>query len=844
MKGLDGRSGRKADGRSGRKADERFGRRTKPDDIGGTTCRIIHQVLLYHHFFQLMIQLQASTKPWHSFAPPSTINSRRRQIQGTKLLCKDDRLRVMGGNCSKGNATGTRVIREKYIDGQLRKVIVDKNAKVADFENQIHSLKQKLNKTIESYKTLSIMVYVLKIESKAKEDKYLDEIIELEKKNKALDNVIYKIAFVPQKQLSTKQAFWLPNSKLVSEIPPVQPESVLKEIPRELPTISLVKDSFNNMRNHVNDFENVVTVRTKVTGQNEGLHKEITDMKEVFNQMETGVANCSVERKCFEIKEKELLLENERLFEHILHQDVMCIALHADVESKYVMPVNDNRLEYAELEKSYIAEYSKVLEREAELVKKKDMIEQDVFIELSKTYSKLEKHCISLKIVVQQYLQSLSPNLRNNVDYIKVTMEHADTLRGIVEQARSLNPLDNALDFALSHDQCVIDYLNDVNARARAKSVKSIKKKKNENLLFMGTVRFNNDQVAAIMGYDDYQIGNVTISRVYYVEGLGHNLFLVGQFCDTDLEVAFRKHSCYVRDLDGVDLLKGLRGSNLYSISLEDMLKSSPICLLSKALNTKSWLWHRCLLHLNFSTINQLAKEGLVKGLPKLKYEKNHMCYAYSLGKSRKYSHKPKVEDSSQEKLYLLHMDLCGPMHERDETSEFVIKFLKKVQGALNATEFVNQTLGSYYENVRITHQTLVARTPQQNDVVERRNQTLVEASRTVLIFSKALLHLHVFGALCYPTKDSEDFGMLKPKVNIGIFVGYSPTKNAYRIYNKKTRIIIETIHVEFDELTVMASEQFNSGPAPQFMTLGYISSGLVQNPSSSTPNVPPSKKY
>ncbi|GJR29324.1 hypothetical protein Tco_1105556 [Tanacetum coccineum] len=93
-----------------------------------------------------------------------------------------------------------------------------------------------------------------------------------------------------------------------------------------------------------------------------------------------------------------------------------------------------------------------------------------------------------------------------------------------------------------------------------------------------------------IMGYGDYMIGNSVISRVYYVEGLGDNLFSVGQFCDSDLEVAFRKHSCYVRDVDGVELLKGNRGSNLYTISVEDMLKSSPIYLLSKSSKNKSWL--------------------------------------------------------------------------------------------------------------------------------------------------------------------------------------------------------------------------------------------------------------
>ncbi|GJX80783.1 retrovirus-related pol polyprotein from transposon TNT 1-94 [Tanacetum coccineum] len=110
---------------------------------------------------------------------------------------------------------------------------------------------------------------------------------------------------------------------------------------------------------------------------------------------------------------------------------------------------------------------------------------------------------------------------------------------------------------------------------------------------FFGTIKFGNDHVAKILGYGDYQIGNVTISRVYYVEGLRHNLFSVGQFCDSNLKVAFRQHTCFIRNLEGVDLLTGSRGNNLYTLSLGDMMASSPICLLSKASKTKSWIWHR-----------------------------------------------------------------------------------------------------------------------------------------------------------------------------------------------------------------------------------------------------------
>nr|GEX29086.1 integrase, catalytic region, zinc finger, CCHC-type, peptidase aspartic, catalytic [Tanacetum cinerariifolium] len=120
---------------------------------------------------------------------------------------------------------------------------------------------------------------------------------------------------------------------------------------------------------------------------------------------------------------------------------------------------------------------------------------------------------------------------------------------------------------------------------------------------FLGTVKFGNDHVAKIMVYGDYKIGNVTISRVYFVDGLGHNLFSVGQLCDSDLKVSFHQHTCFIRNLKDVNLLSGSRGNNLYALSLGDMMKSSPICLLSKASKTKSWLWHRRLSHLNFEAV-------------------------------------------------------------------------------------------------------------------------------------------------------------------------------------------------------------------------------------------------
>ncbi|GJS65073.1 retrovirus-related pol polyprotein from transposon TNT 1-94 [Tanacetum coccineum] len=140
---------------------------------------------------------------------------------------------------------------------------------------------------------------------------------------------------------------------------------------------------------------------------------------------------------------------------------------------------------------------------------------------------------------------------------------------------------------------------------------------------FLGTVKFGNDQIAPILGYGDLVQGAITIKRVYYVEGLNHNLFSVGQFCDADLEVAFRKSTCYIRDLKGNDLLTGSRGTDLYSISLQDSTSPNPICLMAKATSSQAWLWHRRLSHLNFDTINLLSKNNIVNGLPKLKFVKD-----------------------------------------------------------------------------------------------------------------------------------------------------------------------------------------------------------------------------
>nr|GEU85170.1 retrovirus-related Pol polyprotein from transposon TNT 1-94 [Tanacetum cinerariifolium] len=253
-----------------------------------------------------------------------------------------------------------------------------------------------------------------------------------------------------------------------------------------------------------------------------------------------------------------------------------------------------------------------------------------------------------------------------------------------------------------------------------------------------------------------------------------------------------------------------------------------------------------------------------------------------SRGKAKKSSYQPKAEDTNQQKLYLLHMDLCGPMRvisinekryilvifddysrftwvrflrTKDEAHAAIIKFIKNIQFRLNATvwnvriyngtEFVNQILCEFYENIGISHQTSIARTPQLNGVVERQNQTLVEAAQTMLIFSKAPLFLgaEAINKACYTQNCSlirhrynkTPYELMQNKKHDLSFL-HAPTKKAFRICNRRTRIISKTIHVTFDELTIMASEQFSLGPGLHVMTPATPSTGLVSNHVSQQP--------
>ncbi|GKB28678.1 retrovirus-related pol polyprotein from transposon TNT 1-94 [Tanacetum coccineum] len=239
------------------------------------------------------------------------------------------------------------------------------------------------------------------------------------------------------------------------------------------------------------------------------------------------------------------------------------------------------------------------------------------------------------------------------------------------------------------------------------------------------------------------------------------------------------------------------RGIDLYSITFQDLSTPNLICLMAKATSFQAWLWHRRLSHLNFDSINLLSKNDIVIRLPKLKFVKDHICSSCELGKAKQKSFHKKTTLSCKRRLQLLHMDLCGPMRvesinekkyvlviiddysrytwthflsSKDETPEVLIDFLRLVQRGLHAQK----------------HETSTAQTPEQNGIVERHNRTLVEAARTMLSATKVPLF---FWAEAIATS------------------WYSTQSRAYRVYNKRTRVTVETIHVNFDELALMASD-------------------------------------
>nr|GEW84845.1 hypothetical protein [Tanacetum cinerariifolium] len=224
-------------------------------------------------------------------------------------------------------------------------------------------------------------------------------------------------------------------------------------------------------------------------------------------------------------------------------------------------------------------------------------------------------------------------------------------------------------------------------------------------------------------------------------------------------------------DLHGNDLLIGNRGSDLYTISLQESTSSTPLCLMAKASPTQAWLWHRRLSHLNFDYINLLSNNDVVIGLPKLKYVKDQPRSSCELIKAKRSSFKSKVVPSLKERLNLLHMDLCSPMRVAS------INGKKYILAEAIAT-------ACYTQNRSIiipTH--------------DKMAYHIINDRKT------SIKHLHIFGCIYYITRDGKSLDKIKEKEDLCILVGYSTLSKGYHVYNKRTRMIVESIHICFDEI-------------------------------------------
>ncbi|GKA46003.1 retrovirus-related pol polyprotein from transposon TNT 1-94 [Tanacetum coccineum] len=345
------------------------------------------------------------------------------------------------------------------------------------------------------------------------------------------------------------------------------------------------------------------------------------------------------------------------------------------------------------------------------------------------------------------------------------------------------------------------------------------------------------DQFAPTLGYGDLVQGNITIKRVYYVEGLNHNLFSVGQFCDADLEVAFRKSTCFVRVFRETTFLSRITNSRLVMASKTFSLY-------------------------NFDYINLLSKKDIVIGLPKLKYVKDQLCSSCELSKAKRSSFKSKTVSSSKGRLNLLHMDSINGekyilvivddyspytwtlfLRSKDETPEVLKDFLTMIQRNLQApvisvrtdrgTEFLNKTLNAFFKEEGIEHQTSTPRTPEQNGVVERRNRTLVEAARTMLSASKLPLFFwaEAIATACYtqnrsiiiPTHEKTAYHIIndrKPSIkHLHIF---GCTFKGISCLQQENKVVSDYIHLKFDEIKEMSKTSVandTSGLVPQRQT-------------------------
>ncbi|KAC9702930.1 hypothetical protein E3N88_45366 [Mikania micrantha] len=373
-----------------------------------------------------------------------------------------------------------------------------------------------------------------------------------------------------------------------------------------------------------------------------------------------------------------------------------------------------------------------------------------------------------------------------------------------------------------------------------------------------GFVSFGNDAKGYIIGKGYVSNGEIRFDDVNHVENLKYNLLSVSQMCDKGHISLFTKQDCRIlssevlpligKVLDEYTLLKANRVGKVYAFDLSKKIsvKGHP-CLFSKASFKESTLWHRRLGHVNLKNMNQLVKHGLVRGLPMKDFSCDENCTACLKGKQHKVSF-PSIGDPKSTACLQMFVWTFF-LHSKDEVAKSIIHFVLYVEKQYslpvkcvrsdNGTEFRNHILDEFYLSKGIKRQYSIPRTPEQNGVVERKNRTLIEAARTMLadsglpltfwaeavntacyVHNRVLVNqrwlktpyevLHsltplisffrAFGCPCYILNTKDQLKKFDSKVDAGYFVGYSSTYKAYRVFNCRTKIVEETLHVKFNE--------------------------------------------
>nr|GEV06234.1 hypothetical protein [Tanacetum cinerariifolium] len=669
----------------------------------------------------------------------------------------------------------------------------------------------------------------------------------------------FETRFVPQTELSAEQAFWSQYSVQTDE-PNLSACTTIVEISKELPKVSMVNSCLKKLKFHLASFDMVVKERTAATAITEGtwgfehtkacfrndiipfvealkelftsfdqcLIDEVTKVQNVIKQIELAVEQyCEEKNKC-QNKMENVLQENDRLLTQALSVDILNIVLNDNVNvdglnvdvcvhCRNTLFSPESALTFTELfeindlkaqsqakdtvilklkeklhslngdvnERNVKREVEEIETLNIELDHKEKVL---VITALKEQLNKLKgkavvTEAISLDPIDLKLLKvdvaPLAPKLRKNriahIDYIRHTQGEAVTLREIVKSKRLLNPLNTSLDYALPPKE-PIPIVNSID-------------KPVVTLVYSRKPKAANKKVP---------VSNSTISKSLVANKLEPN----NSWGSSNSNVSSPLINCSFSKSSSDNRLWRLPDWKCDHFLGVLCGRTRAQSIFYRASKTKSWLWHRHLSHLNFGAINYLAKQGLVRGLPKLKFEKITFVQHVPWARVPRKLTNPNLKTPTKKNFICFTWIFAGQCVRLNVP-------VRRIRTD-NGTKFVNQTLRDYYEEVGISHETSVACSPQQNEAeavatacfTQNRSIIRLRHGKTPyeLLHSKLpdLSFFHVFGAVCYSTNDSENLAM--------------------------------------------TSEQRSSRPALNEMTPGTISSGLVRTSSPSTSYVPPSR--